>query len=428
MALLGMTPGGEAQPMPFNVTQAAPAQAQAMPFSPENAPAPQLQQMGGAPVRVASADPNDVNPVLMALARRAGAAPQGAGMAQGGAMPPQAAPAPQQVAQAPQAPQGAQQGAAGLSQGQLIQALQSGRLSPAGQRVVQSLIERNFQLQDMEAKRAAEAADPMRQLELEKLQLEVEGIRNPMPQPTGDMREYEYAKSQGFPGTFQDYQIALKEAGRPSTSVNIDQKAQGALEKTLGEQVGKTFASMYDEGTQAGQDIYQLDRLRGLLQQSGSGLGPALASAAAGFGIKLTDGADAGQAANAIISYLVPRMRVPGTGASSDRDVSLFQKALPSLLNTPEGNAMILETMQGLAEYKRAQGDIAGMVVMGEIDPKEATKMIRGLPDPFARFKSVQQQGVQAGAPQPSVVDGMTATNPQTGQKIIFRNGQWVPM
>ncbi|AMS40505.1 hypothetical protein [Aminobacter aminovorans] len=40
------------------------------------------------------------------------------------------------------------------------------------------------------------------------------------PQGTSDMQEYEVAKQQGFKGTFMDYQIQMKEAGR--NQVNID--------------------------------------------------------------------------------------------------------------------------------------------------------------------------------------------------------------
>lgn len=40
------------------------------------------------------------------------------------------------------------------------------------------------------------------------------------PVTTNDQREYEMAKQQGFPGTFMDYQIKMKEAGR--SQVNID--------------------------------------------------------------------------------------------------------------------------------------------------------------------------------------------------------------
>lgn len=31
-------------------------------------------------------------------------------------------------------------------------------------------------------------------------------------------------------------------------------------------------------------------------------------------------------------------------------------------------------------------------------------------------------------SPNPIIQEGMTATNPQTGQKVIFKNGQWVPV
>lgn len=40
------------------------------------------------------------------------------------------------------------------------------------------------------------------------------------PKPTDDMREYETAKSQGFEGSFMDFMIKMKEAGR--SQVNID--------------------------------------------------------------------------------------------------------------------------------------------------------------------------------------------------------------
>lgn len=38
--------------------------------------------------------------------------------------------------------------------------------------------------------------------------------------PTDDMREYELAKTQGYTGTFQQYQVDLKKAGAASTTVN----------------------------------------------------------------------------------------------------------------------------------------------------------------------------------------------------------------
>ncbi|MGL4310626.1 MAG: phage tail tip lysozyme, partial [Paracoccaceae bacterium] len=66
-----------------------------------------------------------------------------------------------------------------------------------------------------------QAADPVRQLELEKARLELDAMRNPRPEapkPTDDMREYEFARSQGYQGTFQDFMIEGRKAG--ATVVN----------------------------------------------------------------------------------------------------------------------------------------------------------------------------------------------------------------
>jgi hypothetical protein len=42
------------------------------------------------------------------------------------------------------------------------------------------------------------------------------------PESTSGIREYEYARSQGFQGTFADYQAAVAEAKRPQTNVNVN--------------------------------------------------------------------------------------------------------------------------------------------------------------------------------------------------------------
>lgn len=47
------------------------------------------------------------------------------------------------------------------------------------------------------------------------------------------------------------------------------------------------------------------------------------------------------QVFQAQVSFLVPRMRVAGTGASSDKDMAFFQEAVPSLRNNPRANLII---------------------------------------------------------------------------------------
>jgi hypothetical protein len=69
---------------------------------------------------------------------------------------------------------------------------------------------------EAEAKRQAKA-DAMRMTEFG---WKVEDRENPPPlSPTDDIREYNFAKQQGFPGTFQDWMIAGKKAG--ATNVNV---------------------------------------------------------------------------------------------------------------------------------------------------------------------------------------------------------------
>ncbi len=104
-----------------------------------------------------------------------------------------------------------------------------------------------------------QAMDPMRQMEMEKARLELDQMRNPQPGftmltdeeeaqmglnpagvyqrgadgsikvvqdapkadgPTSTMQEYEFARSQGYEGTFQQYQADLKKAGASNTTVN----------------------------------------------------------------------------------------------------------------------------------------------------------------------------------------------------------------
>lgn len=251
--------------------------------------------------------------------------------------------------------------------------------------------------------------DPMRALEMEKARLEMEAMRNPKPkydfltgrdgsifrtdstgkmeqvyggkpeQPT-DVREYEYAKQQGYPGTFTDWQIEQKRAG--ASQVNIDQKTEGAFDKKLAEKQAETFDVMATEGMAANADIAVIGELETLLGQNG-GVTDGIAGWLAQRGIG-GEGMSDLQAAQALINKLVPTQRQPGSGSMSDRDVELFTRSLPNLWNTPGGNQKILSVMRGLAQYKQQQGQIAQAVMAGEMTRQEATAKLRSLPNPLA--------------------------------------------
>lgn len=72
--------------------------------------------------------------------------------------------------------------------------------------------------------------------------------------------------------------------------------------------------------------------------------------------------------------------------------------------------------------YREMAGQIGDPTVPNDVR-KAALETIRSLNEKYA--------GEQSNTPTPNSnepAEGDTATNPQTGQKIIFRNGQWVPL
>lgn len=50
------------------------------------------------------------------------------------------------------------------------------------------------------------------------------------PKPTDDMREYEAAKAQGFDGSFMDFMVKMKEAGRPQVNIDTGVKLPGGYQ------------------------------------------------------------------------------------------------------------------------------------------------------------------------------------------------------
>jgi flagellar protein FlgJ len=56
------------------------------------------------------------------------------------------------------------------------------------------------------------------------------------------------------------------------------------------------------------------------------------------------------------------------------------------LVNTPEGNRMIIQTMREIANYDIQRGQIARQVQLGQITPTQADEAYRALPNPVAPF------------------------------------------
>ena len=132
-------------------------------------------------------------------------------------------------------------------------------------------------------------------------------------------------------------------------------------------------------------------------------------------------------------------------GPASDKDIQFAREGIPDDKDSPEvwarwlrGNAKMEQINADYNNFKaewvsangnpgqsRKNGNIMGMdVKQGESLNSAAKRFLSS---------SSQQSDPQASERQPKeapggIADGATATNPKTGQKLIYRNGQWLQM
>jgi hypothetical protein len=240
----------------------------------------------------------------------------------------------------------------------LERALTSPNLSDNARRALQSRLDREYKLLDEAGKK------------------------------TELQRNYEAAREQGFEGSIVDYQLAIRKAGATTVNNNVGGDAiEPEFNKETGKSVAKRLDAIAQEGDTARSDLAMVDQLRSVGGAINFNTMPALRGQLAEYGIKIGNDVGEIQAYNSIVDKLTPQQRVPGTGASSDLDVRMFKNSLPRLINTPEGNALIMDTMQAMGEDKIARAAIAERAQTGELTPAQAIKELRALPSPLAAFK-----------------------------------------
>lgn len=169
------------------------------------------------------------------------------------------------------------------------------------------------------------------------------------------------------------------------SGANFGPQDAGVTDKFYENLDGKSadmFAGLLDNGMTAPTRLAQVDELDRLLSASPSGAEAALKNFAGNYGIE-TEGLSNIQTASAIINRLVPAQREPGSGPMSDRDLEMFKQSLPRLINTPEGNRQIVNTMRGLIVYEAKQSEIARRVQARQITPAEGMKALSELENPL---------------------------------------------
>lgn len=216
------------------------------------------------------------------------------------------------------------------------------------------------------------------------------------------------------PATGQLRGMDIPGARPPQSLVNINNAGETAFAKASGEAQAKRFNQLIEDGSNATGMISDMTTLRDLAGRIGetgvdtqvrAALGPYIES----LGLKV-DGLSDMQAFQAVVTRIAPTLRVPGSGATSDFEMENFLKALPGLGKTPEGNGIIQDTLQAIAERKVQAADIASRAINGEIAPAEAEKLLRQLPDPLSLWRQKGRSLPTAGAPP--AASGATGATP----------------
>lgn len=166
------------------------------------------------------------------------------------------------------------------------------------------------------------------------------------------------------PKSEQGQKLLMEHLSKPAT--NIDMKGASAME-TEGVKFGYKRIDQVQQAIEVDRSL--APRVEQIIDLIGGGAETgAIASATIGLrqlgrdlGFlneaqekELTDQEILRQA----MSYMVPRMRVAGSGASSDRDMAFFAQAAPTMINSPQGNLIIANMFKQKMNYDRKRLDL----------------------------------------------------------------------
>lgn len=235
------------------------------------------------------------------------------------------------------------------------------------------------------------------------------------------------------------------------SGVNVNVGGEKGYDNTVGTGYGKRFLTLQDDA-QSGQRalntlkvMEQAARQPGFYSGTGAGSVASLKRFANTLGLPGAEGIDSVETFNALSkqSALDAMGGSLGSGFSNaDRDFVIGQ--VPNLDNSPAGNAKLIEIQRGLAQRKIDVANLArqyaarnGGRIDAGFDDYLATWANQHPMFPDAPPAPPPGSGLLPGdggrsrinnPPAPAGSGPVRARNPQTGETIELRNGQWVPV
>jgi hypothetical protein len=247
--------------------------------------------------------------------------------------------------------------------------------------------------------------------------------------------------------------IARNTTPSPNTVITNDMRGPGAYDADRGKTFAARATGWEDADKNAAQKLRTIERFTKALENVETGFG-SQASITAGqiadrlnvpeatlraLGMTREQTASREQIRSMAAGMVLESLGAGGFPAAgfSNADRDFLERMKPGLINSKEGNLALLKVEAESAkrqraigaawrEWRRTNGDNPDSVRRFEDEKLPGLEAPEGTAQRILEDSGWQATPTSApGADDGTASEGRTATNPQTGQKLIFQGGQW---
>lgn len=161
-----------------------------------------------------------------------------------------------------------------------------------------------------------------------------------------DVREYEYAKTQGFTGSFQDWATKMANLKAPKTNITNQMPNPNKVILDVDKGTLEGLISSTNSARNIANNTKTISSLIG--NQQGSGAIKLTANLQNFLGIS-TPTANVNQVIDAIATKGATEIRTPGSGSTSDLEFGAYKSAFPSLATSKEGRDVMVQIAEANA-------------------------------------------------------------------------------
>jgi len=179
-------------------------------------------------------------------------------------------------------------------------------------------------------------------------------------------------------GTFPEWLEKYGPKGQVFQIGGAERAYDIAVNKGRGEAIVKRMGAAAEGSTEAARTLQIIGAIETIMPEVGGNFGTAVQLGMAQYGV-VGKGVSDTQAVQSLISSLIPKQREPGSGNSSDRDMEVFARMVPSFWNTPGANQLIMTTMKSYAHYQQQRGNISALWEAGKLTDGEAVSKLHAL-------------------------------------------------